>query len=135
LKDKLHKRNKKHLIDFSIKYKMDEIPTINVRTHDNHFHNQNYPTFEDYFKKLLEEDNLQLPLPLIQYHQFLQKVDNVFCSLVPWTYRERDRSIFLKDLRKRPSYIKKYPHNPNLLASEVSHPFIHHTLDSEDQTP
>ena len=110
---------------------MDQIPTLKARTCDNHFHKQHYPTFEDYFKKLLEEDNLQLPLPLIQYHKFLQKVDNVFCSFVPHPYRERDRRTYLKDLNNRPGYIKKYPHNPNLLASEVNR----HIRDPEDQTP
>jgi len=110
---------------------MDDIPTIKSRTCDNHFHKQHYPTFEDYFKKLLEEDNLQLPLPMIQYHKFLQKVDNVFCSFVPHPFRERDRATYLKDLNNRPSYIKKYPHNPNLLASEVNR----HIRDPEDQTP
>ncbi len=98
---------------------MDQIPTLNVKTRDNHYYKQNYPTFEDYFKKLLEEDNLQLPLPFIQYHQFLQKVDNVFCSLVPYPFRERNRRTYLIDLNTRPNYIKQYPHNPNLLASLV----------------
>ncbi len=98
---------------------MDQIPTLNVKTRDNHYYKQNYPTFEDYFKKLLEEDNLQLPLPFIQYHNFIQKVDNVFCSLVPHPFRERNRRTYLIDLNNRPSYIKRYPHNPNLLASLV----------------
>ncbi len=98
---------------------MDQIPTLNVKTRDIHYYKQNYPTFEDYFKKLLEEDNLQLPLPFIQYHNFIQKVDNVFGSLVPHPFRERDRRTYLIDLNNRPSYIKRYPHNPNLLANLV----------------
>lgn len=106
---------------------MKLLPVKFSRTHDNRYFEQNYPTFLQYFLKVLELDELQLPLPKILYYNTLVKTENLFNSNVPWPFRITEKQ-YEKDLYKIPSYIKRHP-NINYLPNPT------HNLNLVIQTP